>query len=98
MEELSSYARRKLFMRSKKILATARSEYSTRKELAEMYGVAEITVRMWEIRSDDFPKPLRTGFNGRHHAVFYNTVDVQAWLDARAGGRSHTRRVVSAVK
>jgi predicted DNA-binding transcriptional regulator AlpA len=98
MEELSSYARRQLFMRSKKILATARGEYSTRKELAEMYGVAEITVRMWERRSDDFPKPLRTGVSGKHHAVYYKTAEVQAWLDARAGGRSHTRRVVSAVK
>jgi transposase len=84
-------------MRSKKILATARGEYSTRKELAEMYGVAEITVRMWERRSDDFPKALRTAVSGKHHPVYFNTAEVQAWLDARAGGRSHFRRTVSVV-
>lgn len=98
MAELSRYAKRQLFMRSKKILATAREQYATRKELAESYGVAEITVRMWESRSTDFPAPLRTAVSGKHHPVFFNKVEVQAWLDARAGGRSHFRRVVRAVK
>lgn len=98
MAELSRYAKRQLFMRSKKILATERGQYATRKELAESYGVAEITVRKWEVRSDDFPKSLRTAVSGKNHPVYFDKVEVQAWLDARAGGRSHTRRVVSAVK
>lgn len=92
------YQKRKLFMRSKKILATSRADYATRVELAQIYGVAEITVRMWEKRSDDFPEALRTSVSGKRHPVYFNKVAVQAWLDTRGKGKSHKRRVVRAVK
>lgn len=98
MLELSAYAKRQLFMRSKKALATEPERYATRAQLAEIYGVAEITVRMWERRSTDFPQALRTGVSGKRHAVWFDKVAVQAWLDARSVGRAHGRRVVSAVK
>lgn len=97
-EELSRYERRKLFERSKRALALEPERYATRPELAKAYGVEVITVRMWEARSEDFPKALKTGVSGKHHAVYYDKAEVEAWLDKRAGGRSHGRRVVKAVR
>jgi predicted DNA-binding transcriptional regulator AlpA len=97
-EELSRYERRQLFERSKRALALEPERYATRPQLAKVYGVEVITVRMWEARSTDFPKALRTGVSGKHHSVYYDKAEVQAWLDSRAGGRPHGTRVVKAVR
>ena len=98
LKELNRYERRQLFARSKRALEQEPERYATRQELAEAYAVKEITVRMWEIRSEDFPKALRTGVSGRLHPVYFDKAEVQAWLDKRAVGRSHGRRVVKAVR
>lgn len=49
-------------------------------DIAERFGVQPNTVSVWQLRHDDFPKPLKT--IGRHVRLWW-APDVDDWYESR---------------
>jgi predicted DNA-binding transcriptional regulator AlpA len=53
-------------------------ELLTTKDLSKLWGIAEITLRIWRLNGCS-PRYVKLG-----RSVKYRRIDVEAWLDARS--------------